>query len=438
VTQVTAEQSPAEAQRGSSAGVQGEFDPAFACAVRSFAALFPHRRFGGGALSVYLHGEPVVDVWTGWSDRRGTMPWAADTGTMVFSATKGMASTVIHRLADRGLIDYEAPIAEYWPEFGANGKADITVREMMRHRAGLSQLNGLKRADLMDHLLMEERMAAAPASKLRGKPSYHALTYGWLVSGLARAVTGKGMRELIRDELAEPLDTDGLHLGRPPAAAPTQPAQIIAPQLNIPNPFFNLAAPRLAALPLSAIFGAMYFTGMKSVIQGNTPLLDGELPAANGVATARGLARMYGAIANGGEVGGRRFLSRDLTAGLVGRPSLRPDRSIIMPMSFHLGYHGLPLPGVLPGFGHVGLGGSLGWAIPESGLAIGFVHNRLLTPLLVGDQAGFVATAALVRRGAALAGSRGYRPVAEAGAHFVSAEGSLATPAGYPEMTVNT
>ena len=438
MTQVTAEQSPAEAQRGSSAGVQGEYDPAFACAVRSFAALFPHRRFGGGALSVYLHGEPVVDVWTGWSDRRGTTPWAADTGTMVFSATKGMASTVIHRLADRGLIDYEAPIAEYWPEFGANGKADITVREMMRHRAGLSQLNGLKRADLMDHLLMEERMAAAPASKLRGKPSYHALTYGWLVSGLARAVTGKGMRELIRDELAEPLDTDGLHLGRPPASAPTQPAQIIAPQLNIPNPFFNLAAPKLAALPLSAIFGAMYFTGMKSVIQGNTPLLDGELPAANGVATARGLARMYGAIANGGEVGGRRFLSRDLTAGLVGRPSLRPNRSIIMPMSFHLGYHGLPLPGVLPGFGHVGLGGSLGWAIPESGLAIGFVHNRLLTPLLIGDQAGFVATAALVRRGAALAGSRGYRPVVEAGAHFASAEGSLAAPAGYPEMTVNT
>jgi CubicO group peptidase (beta-lactamase class C family) len=107
-------------------------------------------------------------------------------------------------------------------------------------------------------------------------------------------------------------------------------------------------------------------------------------------------------------------------------------------MSFHLGYHGLPLPGVLPGFGHVGLGGSLGWAIPESGLAIGFVHNRLLTPLLIGDQAGFVATAALVRRGAALAGSRGYRPVVEAGAHFASAEGSLAASAGYPEMTVNT
>src|ERR1700749_421071 len=125
-------------------GFVGAADPHFACAVRTFASMFPGRRYGGGALAVYLHGEPVVDVWTGWADRRGTTPWTADTGTMVFSATKGMASTVIHRLVDRGLIDYDAPIAEYWPEFGANGNADITVREMMRHRAGLSQLNGLK------------------------------------------------------------------------------------------------------------------------------------------------------------------------------------------------------------------------------------------------------------------------------------------------------
>jgi CubicO group peptidase (beta-lactamase class C family) len=416
-------------------GVHGDADPAFACAVRSFAALFPHRRFGGGALAVYLHGQPVVDVWTGWADRRGSQPWTADTGAMVFSATKGMASTVIHRLADRGLIDYEAPIADYWPEFGANGKADITVREMMRHRAGLSQLNGLTRADLMDHVLMEERMAAASASRLRGKPAYHALTYGWLISGLARAVTGKGMRQLIREELAEPLDTDGLHLGRPPVDAPTRPAQIISPQLNIQNPFFNLAAPRLAALPLSAIFGAMYFTGMKSVVQGDTPLLDAEIPAANGVTTARGLARMYGAIANGGAVDGTQFLSRDLTAGLVGRRSLRPDRSIFMPMAFHLGYHSLPIPGVLPGFGHVGLGGSLGWAVPETGLAFSFVHNRLLTPFIAADQAGFVATAALIRRGAALAEARGYRRTTEFGAGYSGSGISLVPAEGLPEAT---
>lgn len=400
------------------AGVHGAADPAFSCAVRSFASLFPGRRFGGGALAVYLDGEPVVDVWTGWSDRRGRVPWLSDNGAMVFSATKGMASTVIHRLADRGLIDYDAPVAQFWPEFGANGKADITVREMMRHRAGLSQLGGVSSTDLMDHVGMEERLAAAPVSPLLGKPSYHALTYGWLLSGLARAVTGKGMRELIREELAAPLNTDGLHLGRPPLGAPTLPAQIIGPQGVAKNPLVNLVAPHIAALPMSAIFGAVYFPGMRGVVQRDTPLLDAEIPAANGVATARGLARMYGAIANGGEIDGTRFLSRELVAGLTGRPSLRPDHSLLMPMAFHLGYHGLPFPGVLPGFGHVGLGGSVGWAIPEQGLAFGFVHNRLLTPLILTDQAGFVATAALVRRGAAQARSAGFRRVTEFGAPY--------------------
>ena len=399
-------------------GVQGAADPNFACAVRAFSQLFPGRRFGGGALAVYLDGVPVVDVWTGWSDRRGTTHWAADTGTMVFSATKGMASTVIHRLVDRGLIDYDAPVAEYWPAFGANGKSAVTVRELMRHRAGLSQLNRATGAELMDHLLMEERMAAAPMGWLRGRPAYHALTYGWLLSGLARAVTGRGMRELFRTELAEPLNTDGFHLGRPPVGAPTQPAQIIGPQSKLQNPIVNLIAPHLAALPFSGGLGSMYFPGMKAMVQGDTPLLDTELASANGVATARALARMYGAIANGGMIDGTRFLSAELVAGLTGPRSLHPDGSILMPLSFNLGYHGLPLFGLLPGFGHVGLGGSLGWADPESGLAFGYVHNRLLTPLVVGDQAGFVATAALIRRGVSQARKNGFCAVTEFGSPF--------------------
>jgi CubicO group peptidase (beta-lactamase class C family) len=386
--------------------------------VRAFSRLFPHRRLGGGALAVYLDGEPVVDVWTGWSDRRGKRQWDADTGAMVFSATKGMASTVVHRLADRGLIDYDAPVAEYWSAFGANGKSQVTVRDLMRHRAGLSQLNRATMVDLMDHVLMEERMAAAPMGLLRGRPAYHALTYGWLLSGLVRAVTGSGMRDLFRTELAQPLNSDGFHLGRPPAAAPTQPARIIGPQRHLQNPVFNLVAPHLAALPFSGGFGSLYFPGMKSAVQGDIPLLDTELPAANGVATARALARMYAAIANGGMVGGTRFLSAELTAGLVGRRSLHLDGSIVLPMSFHLGYHSLPMGGLLPGLGHVGLGGSLGWADPQSGLSFGYVHNRLLTPLVVADQAGFVATAALIRRGVEQARKHGFTPVQVLGAPF--------------------
>jgi CubicO group peptidase (beta-lactamase class C family) len=383
--------------------------------------MFPARRFGGGALAVYLDGQPVVDVWTGWSDRRGKLPWTADTAPMVFSATKGMSATVIHRLVDRGLIDYDVPVAEYWPAFGANGKMDLTVRDVMRHAGGLSGLRGATREELLDHVVMEDRLAAARPGRLLGKPAYHALTFGWLMSGLARAVTGKGMRTLIREELAEPLRTDGLHLGRPPAGAPTRAAEIIMPQRMIPNPVFNPVfnyAARKAAHQLSGAFRSMYFPGLMASTRGDIPLLDGEIPSANGVTTARGLARMYGAIANGGEIDGTRFLSRGLVAGLTGQRSLRPDRNLYVPLAFHLGYHSLPIGNIMPGFGHVGLGGSLGWTDPADGVAFALVHNRLLTPFVMTDHAAFVGIYALIRQAAHRARERDFRPVTEFGAPF--------------------
>lgn len=340
--------------------VFGAADPRFACVVRAFASMFPGRRFGGGALAVYLDGQPVVDVWKGWADRAGWVPWSADSAPMVFSATKGMTATVIHRLADRGLIDYEAPVAEYWPAFGANGKATLTVRDVMRHQAGLSGLRGATQQDLLDHVVMEERLAAAVPGRLLGKSAYHALTFGWLMSGLARAVTGKDMRLLFREELAEPLDTDGLHLGRPPADAPTRVAEIIMPQDIAANAVLTCAMRRLAHR-FSGGFRSMYFPGAIAAVQGEAPLLDAEIPAANGVATARALARMYGAIANGGEIDGIRFLSRELVTGLTrNRRQVLPDRNLLVPLNFHLGYHGMPIGNVMPGFGHVGLGGSIG------------------------------------------------------------------------------
>lgn len=379
--------------------------------------MFPGRRFGGGALAVYVDGQPAVDVWTGWADRCGQLPWTADTAPMVFSATKGMTATVIHRLADRGLIDYDAPVAEYWPEFAANGKSALTVREVMRHQAGLSGLRGATQEDLLDHVVMEERLAAAPPGRLLGKSAYHALTFGWLMSGLARAVTGKGMRALIREELAEPLDTDGMYLGRPPVEAPTRVAEIIMPQNIVANPVVNYVMRRVAN-ELSGGFRSMYFPGMIAAVQGEVPLLDAEIPAANGVVTARALARMYGAIANGGEIDGTQFLSRELVAGLTGRRSLRPDRNLFVPLAFHLGYHSLPIGNVMPGFGHVGMGGSVGWACPAEGVAFALVHNRLLSPLVMTDHAAFVGIYKLIRQAAAKARKRGLQPVTEFGAPF--------------------
>ena len=379
--------------------------------------MFPGRRFGGGALAVYVDGLPVVDVWKGWADRGGHLPWSADTAAMVFSASKGMAATVIHRLADRGLIDYEAPVAEYWPEFAANGKSAMTVREVMRHQAGLSGLRGATKEDLLDHVVMEERLAAAAPGRLLGKSAYHALTFGWLMSGLARAVTGKDMRVLFREELAEPLNSDGFHLGRPPAGSPTRVAEIIMPQNIVGNPVVECVTRRVAN-QLSGGWRSMYFQGAIAAVQGEIPLLDAQIPAANGVVTARALGRMYGAIANGGEIDGTRFLSPELVAGLTGRRSLRPDRNLFVPLAFHLGYHSLPIGGVMPGFGHVGLGGSVGWADPADGVAFAFVHNRLLTPFVMTDHAGFVGIYALIRQAAARARKRGLRPVTEFGAPF--------------------
>lgn len=406
-----------ETDDGLPSNVHGAADPRFACVVNTFGKLFPGPRFGGGALSVYVEGEPVVDVWTGWSDRDGEQLWDADTGAMVFSASKGVAATVIHRLVDRGLVSYDEPVARYWPEFGANGKSHITVRDMLGHRAGLSHLQGVSKDELLDHRAMEQRLAAAPVDRNAGRAAYHAFTYGWLTSGLARAVTGKGMRELFRSEIAEPLDTDGIHLGRPPADAPTTAAQIMFPQTTRANPVFDLLAPRLTQLPIAGGLGAMYVRGITSLIQGDTPLLESEIPSVNAVVTARGLARMYGALANGGRAGDTQLLSKDLARGLLGKLSLQPDLNMIFPMSFHLGYHGSPVPGLLRGFGHAGLGGTIGWADPATRSSFAFVHNRLVTPILV-DQILMGPLIFPIRRATTAAHASGFNPVPSFGAPY--------------------
>lgn len=407
---------------GLPAGVQGAADPHFDTVMRAFAALYPSRQFGGGALCVYIEGRPVVDVWMGWSDRRGEVPWTADTGAMVFSATKGLAATVIHRLVDRGLLTYDAPVAEYWPEFAANGKAKVTVNDVLRHRSGLAHLKGVRKEEVMDHLLMEERLAAAPLDATYGSLAYHAVTYGWLVSGLARAVTGKGMRELFREELAGPLNLDGLHLGRPPAGSPTVPAQTLFPKNAIPTPVLDFVAPRIAGLSFSGLLGAIYFPGITSLLQDDMQFLDAEMPAANGVVTARALAKVYGAIANGGAIDGIQLLSPELVRGLKGKVDVSLDLNLGIPFSYHRGFQSSPIPGLLEGYGHIGLGGTIGWADPDTGSSFGYVHNRLLT-LMLFDMGSFAGLAPLLSAAIGAARKDGSLEVPDFGAPFCPADG---------------
>ncbi|MEV6773136.1 serine hydrolase domain-containing protein [Nocardia sp. NPDC051030] len=387
------------------AGVDGYAGSEFAPLVRTFARMVGGRPGAGGALTVHLHGEPLVEIWTG--DSGSAAQWGPDTGAVVFSATKGIAATVIHRLADRGLIDYDAPVASYWPEFAAKGKERITVRQVLSHRAGLSGLPAIAAGldDILDHRLMEQRLAASEPDHLLGIPTYHALTYGWLLAGLARAVTGRGMAELFRTEIAEPLGTDGIHLGRPPRSAPTTAAVMQGGRLGfVGTTYISMFLGRAYGLPgpLGAAARALFLPGLEDFLEGeDPPVLDTELPAGNGVCTANGLATLYGALANGGMSHGRRFLSPETIKAMRHVETYRLDHALFyIPMMWHMGYHSLPIPGARAGFGHIGMGGSFGWAEPRLGLSVGFVHNRLSLGALATDQLASAWVLPLVVRGA--------------------------------------
>ncbi|WP_083777933.1 serine hydrolase domain-containing protein [Segniliparus rotundus] len=398
-----------DAQQGLPEGVQGTADRHFDPVVKAFAKLYTGRRAGGGALTVRLHGETVLDIWAGHSDRAGRAAWTRDTAPIVFSVSKGLSSTIIHRLADRGLIEYDKPVAEYWPAFGKSGKHAVTVRKVMAHEAGLSQLGGIinEYADYFDHELIEDRLASAWADRFAGKPAYHAFTYGWILSGLARAVTGKGMRDLFRQELAEPLGVEHIHLGRPPESSPTQLAAFVGARIPSTSPAQQVIQFGRKWTPFKRLIEACIpEPGMEKILHGDhPPILDGEMPAASVVVTAPVLATVYAALAGGGSVDGTQLLQPETVRQLSARRDPRnratyqPDRVLGVPMMWHLGYHSLLTPVTLTGFGHIGIGGSAGWADPSNGIAVGYVHNRTPVTMLT-DQASFPLLWPLILRAA--------------------------------------
>jgi CubicO group peptidase (beta-lactamase class C family) len=392
--------------------LNGYGHPIFAPVVSYFARLFNPGSRGGGALAVRLHGEPVVEVWAGFADRRFSRPWQRDTVTICFSTTKGVASTVVHRLADRGLIDYEAPVASYWPEFGVAGKQAITVRQLLSHQAGLHSMIGLvdRPEDLLDHITLEDRLAARSPDPWPGHPGYHAMTYGWLLAGLARRVTGSGMADLVRMELAEPLDTDGLCIGMPPDGL-DRFAPLIGrtPPVRPTPPFLASVSarsmPKLRKVELTRRFlEALYVPYFDQLLTGPSPLvLNTEMPSVNGLLSAHGLAKLYAAIANGGEVDGIRLFSPE-TVGALSKIQTRAHDAVVgLRMNWRMGFHraGAQRYRGDSAFGHYGFGGSGGWADPATGLSFGFVTNELrLIQAPVGGDYRIFRLAGLVFRSA--------------------------------------
>ncbi|MFC9436173.1 serine hydrolase domain-containing protein [Nocardia sp. NPDC057030] len=361
-------------------------DRRFATLVAEFDRLFRRPGDGGGALAVYLHGEPVVDVWAGYA--RPGVPWARDTVAMAYSTGKGVASTLLHRLAERDAVAYDEPVATYWPAFAAAGKDRITVRELLSHRAGLHRLRGLLPGPydrFFDDAAVTAALAAAEPDPRRLVTSgYHGITFGHLVAELVRRITGTEFTEVLRTEIAEPLAAEELWFRVPDAERDRIATNF--PRLTVAGMSWENSSRLLGRTRLAA---AMDTTpeGFADLVS-DPRLHDSVMPGLNGVFSARALARLYGALANGGELDGYRLLRPETIASVTQRQIFTPDYVLALRVPWALGYHAVPMKpsrsDPISAFGHFGLGGSGAFADPATGMSLGFVTNRLggrLTPL---------------------------------------------------------
>lgn len=400
--------STAEPARGLSAPREMLVDPRFIRLADHFFGMFTQPSRGGGALAIYLDGEPVVDIWAGWAakDKR----WNGENVALTFSTGKGVASTVLHRVAERGLIDYDTPVAEYWPEFAAHGKEDITVRDVLSHRAGLHRVRGLVpgREGILDYDSVVRALADSPPDPRRIRTSgYHAITFGWLVAELVQRVTGEPFTDVLRREIAIPLGTDEFWF-RVPESERYRIAKTF-PHLAPPGIRWNTASSVLSWVrPVRGLAEAGMPESFDELVR-DPRVHDAVMPGWNGVFSARALARMYGALANRGQVAGLgadrgrmiQFLKPETIEKINQvQPTESRDYVLGFPLRFTLGYHRPVLmtkQQPRKAFGHYGVGGSGAYADPLLGMSVAFVTNRLGNAVTALGDARLARLAALAR-----------------------------------------
>lgn len=341
---------------------------------------------GGAAVCVYHRGEKVVDIWGGTRNEAGE-PWLEDTLAVSFSTTKGVTSTALHILVDRGLLDYDDPVAKHWPEFAQAGKERITVRNLLCHQAGLYDIRHLidDAARMRDWDHMTDALArATPAIEPGSASAYHGITFGWLIGEVARRVTGTRFADVIEREIATPLGLDGLHIGAPAEVGP-RVADLLMPDkgrrrmesMGDRLERVHRLTGRLFRYDLRRIADALMAPGMMDFLWHAPETLVACIPAANGLFTARSLARMYAVLANGGSLDGTRLLSAETLARATEVQTRKVDLVVPFPMHWRLGYHRAATTAGTPprGFGHYGFGGSGAWADPDLNLSMALVLN---------------------------------------------------------------
>jgi CubicO group peptidase (beta-lactamase class C family) len=353
--------------------IGGAVDTRFEGVLDAFAANFDERGDVGAACCVYLDGHPVVDIWGGLADATVGTPWHEDTLVLVYSCTKGVTATAANLLIERGALDPDATVASYWPEFAANGKEAITVRQALSHQAGLSVIEG--------EMTLEEALSWTPVVEAiaRQAPNwqpgtahgYHLRSFGWIVGELIRRITGRSAGAFVHDEIATPLGID-FWIGLPEDIEP-RVARLVPP--TDMSALFDALPPDMllgrATTGPSGLFGYNEMWNTRA-------LHAAELPSSNGIGNARALARMYASVI--GAVDGLRLLRPETVRAATEAQVRGPDKVIMIQTAFGLGYM---LPPSLnsyaspAAFGHAGAGGSAAFADPDRGLAFAYVMNDL-------------------------------------------------------------
>jgi CubicO group peptidase (beta-lactamase class C family) len=363
--------------------IHGLCDERFIPVREALADNFRERGELGASVAVVLEGRPVVDVWAGWADLACTRPWQPDTLVAVFSVGKAMAALCALMLVERGDVALDAPVASYWPRFAANGKGQTSVRTLLSHRAGLPAIRRSLEDevaydwDFIANALADEEPWWEPGST----HGYHVNTFGFLVGELVRRVSGESIGAFFRREVAGPLDAD-FHFGLGPEHD-RRTAEYVFAETTVRNE--RNRGQEAVEMDEDRRF-------MLSRVYMNPPALSGigsvntrawrnaEIPSANGHATARAIARVFSALAAGGAVDGIRILAAETIAEATAEASSGPDFVLGRPSRFGLGFQltqpERPLGPNAGSFGHFGVGGSLGFADPDAGLALGYAMNR--------------------------------------------------------------
>ncbi|XOV87160.1 MAG: serine hydrolase domain-containing protein [Pseudomonadota bacterium] len=357
--------------------IHGEVAPGFEGVRQVFADLWQEVEIGA-SFCAYHRGRKVVDLWGGWTSVDMDQSWERDTLVNVYSTTKGLASVAVAHLYDQGKLDYGARVIDYWPEFGAAGKQDVTVAELLSHQAGLSGVDQkLTVADLYDWDRMVNLLAAQkPLWQPGTAAGYHAITWGYFPGELVRRITGQTLGQYFREHIAAPLDAD-CFIGLPDS----EMGRVAT--LNGPNRARKKPKAAAAAVTMPPLYAGALLNPSVSPFKDacSTAWRRAEIAAANGQANARGIATIYAALAMGGVLNGVRILGeRAIDEATRLEVDNEPDLVLGRPMrrarGFMLNTEGAygPSPNA---FGHAGAGGSTGFADRDNQVAIGYAMNQM-------------------------------------------------------------